>query len=675
MSAGSTSIDQLVGQNVGKYHIKLHLGHGHVSAVYLAQEQAQDRTVVLTVFEVPDAITGEARTYFLRRFAQEAAQIRRLDHPYILPTCDFGEQFSYPYLVTPFVEEGSLAKLLKQQTHTSPVQTLAILRQIAEGLDYAHANGVVHGILKPANVLLDSKQVVRITGFGLMRMLALRGLTEMSHPQSHLLSVASTFLGNPKYIAPEVVVGSPADARSDVYALGMMLYELLSGTLPFTGSNPFEVAMQHVSQDIPPLQTVYPYVPDEVGVVLQQALDRDPSRRYQSAGQLAVAFERALGQSAAATQTAALPTKAQPQQPVTPVPPATPLPATPPPTNWFEEEIAANGKWHLMSPDATGYVPIPPGLASLPLEMKSPITSVETKSPAMTKEFPSGGWQLRPPIVTSQMAALNPSAPLEVSTLREPTQEPVVEQITTGGTAEASKRKEAADFFEMSLLDAPPSAEWLEVLQAPESSEAEPSPEQKEAPPYLAAPQPLVTPQNEMVNHADVPNEVFLKRRRKIILLATGGVVAAGIVGAGGLSLAHLIQSSRKVPPGGSQTPMPATPTANPNKQSIKGTHTGTVIGDSKQAVNSAKGFSNPPGQQGSLLIHLPNGNFVAYESACTHQGVTVEYQPQTHHLVCPKHGSIFDPANNSAVLKGPDTRSLARVAIHVNADGTVTVG
>src|SRR5579859_2592472 len=167
MSTGAIPIDQLVGKTIGKYHIKLHLGQGYVSAVYLAQEQAQDRTVVLTIFVVPDEITGEARSYFLQRFAQEAAQILRLTHPCILPTSDFGEQFGYPYLVTPFVEEGSLAKLLKQQTYTSPLQTLAILRQVAEGLDYAHSNGVVHGTLKPANILLDSQQVVRVTGFGL----------------------------------------------------------------------------------------------------------------------------------------------------------------------------------------------------------------------------------------------------------------------------------------------------------------------------------------------------------------------------------------------------------------------------------------------------------------------------------------------------------------------------
>ncbi|MBV9617250.1 MAG: serine/threonine protein kinase, partial [Ktedonobacteraceae bacterium] len=287
-------VDQLVGKALGHYEVKQLLGHGNVNAVYAAQHQSQGQTVMLTAFTIPETFSSQARERFLTRFTQVASSLVRLDHPYILPTYDFGTQFGYPYLVTPFVSGGSLARVLRQETRCTPERVLPILKQIAEGLAYAHQNGIVHGTLKPATVLLDDEQNVRITGFGLANILKLRGIEATDSPHAHLISVAGAFLGAPEYIAPEVVQGTPADTRSDVYALGIILFELLAGKPPFSGNDPFAIAAQHIQQSVPSLQTLCSDVLPALDLVVQRAVERDPAQRFQSVSRLANAFERVL---------------------------------------------------------------------------------------------------------------------------------------------------------------------------------------------------------------------------------------------------------------------------------------------------------------------------------------------------------------------------------------------
>jgi serine/threonine-protein kinase len=340
-------VEQLVGQMVGKYRIVNMLGSGTMNAVYIAQQPGSDQAVMLTAFIIPPTLSPKARDLFRKRFAQEAIALARLTHPHILPLSDFGEQFGYPYFVTPQVTAGSVAQRLKEQSRFTPMQTLAILKPVADALDYAHSKGVVHGSLKPVNFILDASQNIQIAGFGLTCMLALRDLEQSALPYGHLLNVMGTFLGTAEYIAPEVVQGAPVAVSADLYALGITLFELLSGKPPFTGTDPFEVAKMHLVQPLPSIQVVCPDLPIALDMVLQSALECDPTRRVASATQLATTFERVLHLTDVAKQAPSV-------GPIGQTEPKTPTDITLPPTvNWFDEgEFSKSGKWQVATPTA-----------------------------------------------------------------------------------------------------------------------------------------------------------------------------------------------------------------------------------------------------------------------------------------------------------------------------------
>jgi serine/threonine protein kinase len=249
----TVSVDQLVGKTLGDYQVERLLGRGKMSAVYLARQRSQHRIVMITTFTVPESLSSAARERFAARFTHIGSALVTLNHPHILPIYDYGVHDGSPYLVTAFVKGGSLAQVLKQQPRFAPEQALDMLKQITEGLDYAHRTGLVHGISNPANVLVSNEQVLQITGFGLKQMLQLQGIEAFNHPQVHLLSIAGTFLGSPEYLAPECVVGAPVDARADIYSPGVMLFELLSGRLPFNGTDPLEVATKRLQHPVPSL--------------------------------------------------------------------------------------------------------------------------------------------------------------------------------------------------------------------------------------------------------------------------------------------------------------------------------------------------------------------------------------------------------------------------------------
>jgi len=294
MQAIPVSVDQLVGQTFGDFSADQLLGQGSLSAVYLAHQSNPERRALLTVFLLPAWCEEPQRTLFMERFSKIASVLVSLHHPHIMPTYGFGEKFGYPYLVTEFLEEVSLARVLKQQTRCTPIQTLALLKQIADALDYAHQHNIVHGTLKPANIMLDSQQNVRIAGLGIANILAMRGIGTSQHSLPHLYNITDTMLYSPQYLAPEVVEGKPIDARSDMYALGCIVYELLCGQPPFSGDDALAVAMQHVQQPIPSLHSVYAQAPAALDLIVQRTLDRDPDRRYKSASRMAAVFGRVL---------------------------------------------------------------------------------------------------------------------------------------------------------------------------------------------------------------------------------------------------------------------------------------------------------------------------------------------------------------------------------------------
>ncbi len=289
-------VEQLAGKNIGQYTLTKLIGRSELSAVYEAASSAQASSVMLTVISLPDECVGEAWELFMERFEDEASSLRTLQHPHVVPYYEFGEEFGYPYLITPLTASRTLVDLLQRDVCT-PAQMLQLLKQIASGLDYVHSLGIVHGSLKPSNILLRSEQNqprVMIANVGLAQILEMRGIGEVSHSHPHLFSVAGTLLTNPAYLAPEVVKGAPSDASSDMYALGILIYEMLCGRPPFIGSDPVAVALQHVDQPIPPLQSLRPELSPALDGALRSVLERDPTRRIQQAEKLVAALESAI---------------------------------------------------------------------------------------------------------------------------------------------------------------------------------------------------------------------------------------------------------------------------------------------------------------------------------------------------------------------------------------------
>jgi serine/threonine protein kinase/Rieske Fe-S protein len=659
MQKHDVSVDELVGQTLGTCHVEQLLGRNRLSTIYLAQQPEQNRTVAITLFMIPEQFSLKARVRFISRFTSQAAALVLLDHPHILPIYEYGDRFGYPYLVTPYVTDGSLANLLKQQKRCSPASTLEILTQVAAGLDYAYSRGAIHGALKPSHILLRNAQAVQVAGFGLTQMLEMRGIDPDAHPHTelaHLLSVAGTFLGAPEYIAPECVVGQPADARSDIYSLGIILFEMLSGKLAFSGADPFEVAMQHVEQPIPSLHALCPDISSDLEQVISRALQPDPTQRFQYASELVNAFAQAL-QQVPQTSTATTPDTAQEAE-------ATHLPAA----SIQNEQTTSTAKWQLVPPIITGRLPAVHASMSEAL----PIDPETQSTPSIRT------WQFVPPIVTGRLPAIDlPSTPpasgFEEDVSLQTVPAGASEEIDTPSLTPAGEQSStfSAQIETQAPLHSEESASIHAIDLQPETSRPRRRPSTRK------------------------PKYVTMTRRQAVALLATGGIAAVGAITVGGISLAHLLGNNahpqnptgntgttptygprppHATPGHPGTTPTAGKPTPNPTAKAAP-SPPGTVIGNTDQPLNSAVNFSNPVDEEASLLIHLPSNSFVAYESACTHEGVPVQYDPGTQTLICPAHFSIFDPANGGKVIQGPAARPLPAVTIHVNADGTIITG
>src|SRR5215467_14967600 len=340
------SEDQLVGKSLGDYQIERLLGRGKMSAVYLAQQRSLGHVVMVTTFPIPKTLSTTAYERCITRFTQVGSSLVKLNHPHILPIYECGVQYGLPYLVTPFVKGGSLVQILKQQPRFSPEQALDMLKQISSGLDFAHELGFVHGILNPANILMQNEQTLHITGFGLRQMLQMRDIDDRYGPETHLLSIAGTFLGSPEYIAPECVLGATFDSRVDVYALGVMLFELLSGSAPFTGTDPLEVAKKRLHQPVPSLHELCPDVPAAYDLTLYLALEREPEKRYKHAGEFTNAFERVMKVLEGAAKDSTVHNAHTTMHSQITLPPS---------VNWFDEEILSSRKWQLIPPVVTGH--------------------------------------------------------------------------------------------------------------------------------------------------------------------------------------------------------------------------------------------------------------------------------------------------------------------------------
>jgi eukaryotic-like serine/threonine-protein kinase len=256
-----------IGDQFDRYQIQAHLAQGGMSDIYRAFDLVNRRDVAI---KIPDqSIIGDPAQY--ERFQRELEVINTLNHPAILKGLGSGKYNRIPYLVTEFVDGRSLRTIIDEDAPIPPEQAILLIRRIAEGMAYCHANNVIHRDLKPENILVTNDGRPVIMDFGL-------ALTKGSHRVTY--SNLSVTMGTPDYMAPEQIEGQRGDQRTDIYALGTILYEMLSGKTPFTGDNNIAVMAQHLRKDAPRLDQLNSAIPPELAVIVSTCLARDPNKRY-----------------------------------------------------------------------------------------------------------------------------------------------------------------------------------------------------------------------------------------------------------------------------------------------------------------------------------------------------------------------------------------------------------
>ncbi len=277
--------DPLVGMQLGEYIIGPHIAEGAMGAIYRAFKPGDKRAYVVKVMLAKYCRDPEIR----KRFKREVVLQQRLHHKYIVPILTYGEQDGMLYFVMPFIGGVSLANLMKEQ-HFTPLLVWSILEPIANALEYAHSQGVIHRDLKPSNILVQPDSSTKPAGlhpfladFGLSRPVDNSGITP-----------AGMSIGTPHYMSPEQVLGQPVTAASDIYSLGIMIYELLLGRVPFDDNNSVFVAMKQIRENAPLPRTLNQAFPARLESTLMQALEKDPERRYRTASELSSAYRQAL---------------------------------------------------------------------------------------------------------------------------------------------------------------------------------------------------------------------------------------------------------------------------------------------------------------------------------------------------------------------------------------------
>src|SRR5574341_710155 len=319
----------LVGTNFGQYHIIDQLGKGGMATVYLAEQSSIGRQVAIKI--MPPHFLHDAT--FLERFRREVQVIAKLQHPSILPIYDYGQHSGMPYIVMAFMSGGTLEDRIRR----GPMErnlTSKILSQVAEALDHAHRNGVIHRDFKPSNVLLDRDDNAYLADFGIAKI-----------SEATVQLTGNAMVGTPAYMAPEMGSVEEVTALVDVYALGVSLYQMLSGSLPYKGETPIKVLLSHTKDPIPEIREVRGDLPGGVSEVIKKAMAKKPEERFQSAGELAEALANVVRRRVPTQQ---IPTISQPRdqamemtQPVY-TPPPQPAPA-PPPASQMPYTVAEQG--------------------------------------------------------------------------------------------------------------------------------------------------------------------------------------------------------------------------------------------------------------------------------------------------------------------------------------------
>jgi eukaryotic-like serine/threonine-protein kinase len=268
----------------GRYRLEAKLGSGGMSTVYLARDTTLDRSVAVKVMHREMSEQADQ----LERFRQEARAVAKLSHPNVVAVIDAGEDGGYPYIVFEYVEGETLKARINRIGALDTQEALAYAIEIARGLTVAHARSMIHRDIKPQNVLIDAEGRAKLTDFGISRQLEQDGMT-----------ATGRVLGTTDYVAPEQAMGRGTDQRSDIYSLGVVLYEMLTGEVPFAADSQVGVAMKHVNEELPDVQALRPELSAASALVVERATAKEPNKRYADIGEMIDDLSTALEVEAA----------------------------------------------------------------------------------------------------------------------------------------------------------------------------------------------------------------------------------------------------------------------------------------------------------------------------------------------------------------------------------------
>src|SRR5438093_1784918 len=263
----------------GRYRLESKLGSGGMSTVYLARDETLQRWVAVKVMHREMADQPDQ----LERFRREARAVAQLSHPNVVAVIDAGEDGGHPYIVFEYVEGETLKQRIDRLGRLPVDEATAYAIEIGRGLAAAHGQRLIHRDVKPQNVLIDAEGRAKVTDFGIARSLESDGLTKTGR-----------VLGTTDYVSPEQAMGYDVDARSDIYSLGVLLYEMVTGEVPFSAETVVGVAMKHVNEPLPPVQAKRPEASAALAAVVERATVKDPDKRYPDMAATVADLETAL---------------------------------------------------------------------------------------------------------------------------------------------------------------------------------------------------------------------------------------------------------------------------------------------------------------------------------------------------------------------------------------------
>jgi eukaryotic-like serine/threonine-protein kinase len=273
----------------GRYRLQRQIGSGATARVWLAFDTVLERPVAVKMLEAP---IGGDRDH-IERFRREARAVARIQHPHIVGVLDTGEHDGVPYIVLEYVEGETLKERIRRVGRLTIPEAVAFTIEIARALEAAHGRGIVHRDIKPQNILLHPENGAKVADFGIAR-----------SSQDEALTVGGRVLGTTDYVSPEQALGHEVTGQSDIYSLGVVLYESLTGSVPFKAENPITVAMMHVRNELPDVQSRRPEISAALAAVVERATAKSLERRYATAAAMIADLEEALALETARTGSA-----------------------------------------------------------------------------------------------------------------------------------------------------------------------------------------------------------------------------------------------------------------------------------------------------------------------------------------------------------------------------------